>query len=146
MSKQANRPSLKQIMEQLANTFGMPGLKEWIQNIEDPLDYDDPNERQSVIRRNMEMLSQKLALLQQFSPTDPSQVKQYVENAGNFDYQEWQELERIKQDLNDYEHSADLETQSSALQSVIQAGREEVEKSSKKSKRKMGSYKGWIPS
>lgn len=145
MSKDAHQPNLKLIMENLANTFGMPGLKEWIQNIEDPLDYDDPNERQAVIRRNLDMLQQRMTILQQFSNINPDQAKQYVENPGNFDYDEWKKLEELKQDLNDYQESVKLEIE--AIDAKMGgAPQEESAEKKKKVKRKVGPYRGWIPS
>jgi hypothetical protein len=145
MPKDAQHPNLKSIMENLANTFGMPGLKEWIQNIEDPLDYDDPNERQSVIRRNMDMIQQRMTLLQQFSNVNPDQARQYVDNPGNFDYSEWKKLEELKHDLDDYQESVKMEMDVLDAQ-VAAAPKDESEEKKQKPKRKVGSYRGWIPS
>lgn len=133
-------------MEKLANTFGMPGLREWIQNIEDPLDYDDPNERQAVIRRNIDMLQQRMALLQQFSNVDPERSRQYVDNPGNFDYNEWKQMEQLKQDLDDYQEAVNHEIEAVNAALPEEAKAEEGEDKKKKTKRKVGSYRGWIPS
>jgi hypothetical protein len=144
MSKGDSHANLKKIMENLANTFGMPGLKEWIQNIEDPLDYDDPNERQAVIRRNIDMLQQRMALLQQFSSVDTERSRQFVDNPGNFDYNEWKQMEQLKQDLADYQESVNQEMD--AMGAEIPAQEASSEEKKKKAKRKVSSYRGWIPS
>jgi hypothetical protein len=147
MNKQANRPNLKQMMQKLAANFEMPGLNEWAESIEDPLDYEDPNERQAVINRNMDMLHQKISLLQHFSRIDPAQAQQFTDNAGNFEYGEWQELQGLKQDLKEYEQAINENTQTANMQSVVEAGRKESEVAKKKkSKRKIGSPRGWIAS
>lgn len=146
MSKEKHHTHLKKIMENLVNSFGVPGLKECIQHIEDPLDYEDPNERQSVIRRNIAMLQQRMAILQRFSDISGTQADQYVENPGNFSYDEWNKIEQIKHDLNDYQECVNSEIASVDAQIPPEVKGEIAEKKKEKTKRKIGSYRGWIPS
>lgn len=148
MDKNANRPHLKKIMENLANSFGIPGIKEWIHNIEDPLDYEDLNERQAVIRRNLTLLQQKMGILQRSRNLSQESCSQYVNNSGNFNHDDWDKLERLKQDINDYEHSIKEEVASNdaAIPPEVKEQIKAQEKKKEKNKRKIGSYRGWIPS
>jgi hypothetical protein len=146
MSKEKHHTHLKKVLENLVNSFGMPGLKDCIQHIEDPLDYEDPNERQSVISRNIAMLEQRMGILQRFSDVSGAQATQYVENPGNFSHDEWDKIERMKQDLNDYQDCVSSEIASVDAQIPSEAKVEITEKKKEKTKRKIGSYRGWIAS
>lgn len=149
MKHQANkvapeRPNLKVILEKLAQHFGMPGVKEWVRHIEDPLDYDDPIERQGVVKKNIALIKSKLALFEKFSGMSGEQTRQFVDNEGNFPNEEWQHLQEIKDSLTDYEAAveqvaSDFEAKSFLVEE--QAGGEEPQKP----KRRMQSHKGWIP-
>lgn len=138
------RPSLKSVLQRLAEHFGMPGVKEWVRFIEDPLDYDDPIERQAIVKKNMQLISSKLALFQKFSGIDPSQSQQYVDNEGNFSNEEWQALQEIKDSLRDYEDAVAQVAKDFEAKAIAADDGQEEEKQ-KKPKRRMSSHKGWIP-
>lgn len=143
-----NHPNLKKIFEMVADHFATADIREWITHIEDPLDYQDPVERQGVIERNLALLQQKMALLRQYSNITPESAAQFVNNGANFNYEESQALEKIRMQLDDYEEAIKLETQVSQLQEAL-SGSDSIQKEQKQKKerpkRKIPSYRGWIP-
>lgn len=148
MASNDQRPHLKKIMTQVADKFGMAGFKEWLSQIEDPLDYEDLAERQAVIRRNTELMQHKMAILQRFSPINSDYASQYVANEGNFSHDEWSALEQIKQDLTEYEQVAQIGQQQGELAQALEGAQSQgaTEHKKKTKRKKMGSYRGWIPS
>lgn len=140
----AHRPHLKAILEKMATHFGMPGVKEWVRHIEDPLDYDDPIERQGVVKKNIELIKSKLGLFERFSGMSAGQTQQFVDNEGNFSNEQWQQLQEIKDSLIDYESAVAQVAQDYEAKSMLLA-KDLPEEKEKKPKRRLQSHKGWIP-
>lgn len=145
---------LKQALMKLQGAFALPGFSDIVDQLKDPLEFKDPEERAAAIEENIALLQKQMKKMEEQWGIDISSSKEFMENPGHFTREEWEILKLLSYDLEDYTHdvieefgesSPGKEGEAAPLKKSPEAKSGKKKKGKKKPPDMKGGKSGWIP-